>query len=276
MKHWVKAALLCLLALMLAGCAEVNVLTGVDRECRAILEYNLSLSLAELPQEQQKAVQYGIKDFIDYFTTEKGFTLSEDSVLSGENIQLTLEYSEQGTDYADAFRRLEKILKDEDISLFMQLDSDYMTTKTQDLYHLNGSIDLPKVIALSNIADFSPSFIKAYEDGAAQSTGSLTIFLPASDIKACSGKTSLGAREAVMTLPLSFYTSTQATLTTKLNRVAGIAVATPSATLATLYRTALFAGLVLLAIAIAAFLFWHKHRSKNNPLPPQTPSLPPQ
>ena len=204
MKH--KKLLILLIMIMLlafTGCAKVDIETGVDQRCNAFLTYVIDVDLTSINSDQVLSTMSTLDDMMDHYKNELGFEVSQSNtdVASG-TCRYEMTKTIPNDNYEDAFNTLQKMLTDESITPFMQVDMTSKATKYQQLYSFTGELDFETIYKTTNIESFPKDLQDSIRQSFEAGEGTVTIFLPDVESK---------------TVPFSFNQKTTLSSSTRLS-----------------------------------------------------------
>ncbi len=237
---------------LLGGCAKFDATAGIDENYNSVLQYHVSLSVEELSHPQRKAVQRGIDTIVRYYTEAQGFTLEANSTTASEKLyDFTLTKSVSNSSYSQAVISLKEMLTNEQQSVFMKVAVSDFYKDNQGFLSMEVELDIEKIIALSTIDEFSASTAGLFWDGVEKGEGTLTLFLPASEIDYSTESAAvMEGEQAVLQMPIIFTGTTKAELATRVNGVAGLTVPYSAEELAKKENILAIAGVAICLLGI--------------------------
>lgn len=258
--------LLALLAAgLLSGCTSLNFAAGIDDNFTASMSYQIDIDLSSLDGVQRKGLVQELKKLATHYQDQNGFVIEQETIgTDEESYSVLLAKAQPHSTYEEAFSTLTAWLQDESITPFVVLDTTYINEGEQQLAGLNGEIDIPKFLEFSNIDTFPLTLRQQMEQGLQQSSGTVSIHLPASGIQSALGQATVSGNVALAETPLSFTEATPVGLTVRFTEVQGIVLTgTTNEITGRLYI--FVAILALLALAAVVFGLVAANKLKKRP-----------
>lgn len=176
--------ILCLLALCLwmTGCARLDVVAGIDSDNRAILQYDVELSLQGRDPREQLSIREGLLQLVNVYTQDYGFTLLPESQMGEQGrFAFTLRKEVENASYEQAAETLRDMLSDEKSSLFTLADVQLHQGQTQDVLVLDVQLDVNRILQSSTVDQLPYYTAEEFWQGVQDSRGQLVLMLPAAD-----------------------------------------------------------------------------------------------
>jgi hypothetical protein len=200
---------------LLCGCVEFDVELGIDENNTAFLTYHVDIDVDSFDNRQQSFLLFALQQVAFHYHSELGFYVT---TRYDENpYGFTATKRVENDSFEQAFRSLESMLTDEDMSIFMQVDMDFHSSQRQVGYVFGAVADIGHILRSSSIDELPPSvllqLIESYESG----SGAVSISLPADELVSFSPDASLLNGLVSMSVPLDFENETDFNLAAKLN-----------------------------------------------------------
>jgi len=204
-----------LLLLLLSGCIRFDVDLGIDEDLTAYLSYRITLDIDDSDLQYENQLKRALNQIGWYYQEELGFTVGLNT--DDTPYELTMTRQIPNSSFEQAFRSLEDMLTNEDMTIFMQVDMATQYFSRQERYVLSALTDIPQIIRLSNAEDLTPALKERFDAGLEAGKGNITVVLPASETVSSSHATSLQDNQISMTIPLEFSGQTGFEMSAKIN-----------------------------------------------------------
>ncbi len=184
MKKIVRLGCILCLVLMMSGCMNLKVSTGIEKDHTAFLEYNLNMDFQGLDDDLQGEIT-AFADELKSRYEANGFEIVDHSTDS--KLELTMTLRKSASNYDEAYSNLQAMLNDPKISFLLNTD---MTTSSQEFeqgFTFYADVDVPKVLNTSFYSTFPLDIRKPIEDGIAASNLTFELSLPSSSINETNG-----------------------------------------------------------------------------------------
>ena len=271
MKHKKLFILLIMIMLLLfTGCAKVDIKTGVDSDCNAYLTYVIDVDLTSVSSDLLSTMNT-LDDMMDHYQNELGFEVSKSNTdVTPGTYRYEMTKTIPGDNYEDAFNALQKMLTDESITPFMQVDLTSKMTAYQQLYYFTGELDFEAIYKTTNIESFPKDLQDSIRQSFEAGEGTVTIFLPGNEIEASTGgEASTDHGSASLKAPFSFNQKTSLSLSTRLSTDGDGAVNQTMESILqdfqiSTYSWIVIGGLGFIAFIVGIALHLRKNKRKNN------------
>ena len=216
-----RKATICILLLiisltfLLSGCIEIDVDTGIDMDFTAYLSYRIALDVAELDELNQEILKHALNQIGWHYQENLGFIVELNT--EGDHCLLIMTRRVQNNTFEQAFKSLEDMLTDEDMTIFMQVDMALQSFDLQKRYLLSAATDIPQIMRLSNAEELAPELQEQLSEAMEAGEGTITLLMPASEQVSSSHQANIQNNRATMTVPLSFTERTDFELAGILN-----------------------------------------------------------
>jgi len=214
-KTFLIVPLIILLTFLLSGCFKLDISAGVDTDFTAYLTYSIELDITDIDSRYQDIIKNALNRIGWHYQEDYGFIVSLN--LEDDPCTLTMTRRVPNSSFEQAFKSLEELLIDENITVFMQVDMAFESVERQNRYLLNAITDIPQVLKLSNVEELSPALFQQFEEAIKTGTGTVTITLPSSEIVTSSHSINMWYNQASMEVPLSYSGQTVLELSGVLN-----------------------------------------------------------
>ena len=195
-----------LLPVLISGCIQIDIDLGIDENFTSYLSYTISVDAEDMEPRYQIALRNALIEIGSYYHERLGFLVSFH--LDSEPYSLIMVRRVENHSFEQAYKSLETMLTNEDITLFTEVDMAYERHERQNRYIFSAAADIPKIIELSNAEELSPALQQRLEDAMEAGAGDITLTLPASEIVSSSHQVQMSSHQAVMTVPLSYTNQT--------------------------------------------------------------------
>jgi len=203
------------LIFLLSGCIKIDIKIGVDEGYTAFLSYDIEMDLEKIDIRYKERIQNALNRIGWHYQEENGFIVELD--IENNPSRLVMTKRTENDSFENAYKSLESMLTNENITPFMTVDMASDNSKQQNRYIFKASTDISQIIQLSNAEELSPvlqeEFINAIETG----EGTITLLLPASEIISFSHQVNILYHQAIMAVPLSYTDKTELELTGVVN-----------------------------------------------------------
>ena len=198
--------LMVFLTLLLSGCIQIDIDTGIDMDFTSYLSYRIELSVSELDLQYQDALKNSLNRIGWHYQENLGFIVELHT--ETEPCLLIMTKRIENDSFEQAFESLEDMLTNEDITPFMQVDMAFQSLERQKRYSISAETDIPQIMRLSNAEDLTPALQLQLEDAMETGEGEITLRLPASELVSITHQANVQNNQAVMVVPLSFTDQT--------------------------------------------------------------------
>ncbi|MEZ4357454.1 MAG: hypothetical protein R2876_02325 [Eubacteriales bacterium] len=210
MKRLVLILILLSFAIIIAGCADINVTCGVDDSNNAFIKYEIEVSTDQVEANNATYIIKTLNTLEAHFN-DLGFTTTR------EDFYLTAELKEPSDNYDAAVDNLKNMLTDEDISIFYDVSVQKITTEYEQGYYVSLSADYSTWVLEKGTA-YLPSEIKSQiEEYASSEAGTLTLMLPANEASSTSGQVNISRYTAKTSVPIVLNKEISIDLSTKVS-----------------------------------------------------------
>jgi len=214
-KHIVYVILLVVsLVLLLSGCVQLDIDTGIDADFTAYLSYHIMLDVGESDMHRSELL-FALNKIGWHYQQNLGFTVEINIETAPYFLIMTRRV--ENDSFEQAFESLKEMLTDESMTPFMQVDMASQSFFRQERYILSATADIPQIMRLSNVEELSPDLQQQLEDAMEAGKGTITLTLPASEVVSFSHQASIQGNQMVMVVPLEFSDKTELELAAKLN-----------------------------------------------------------
>lgn len=266
MKKIVLAACLAAAMLLLTGCLQVDVETGIDNDYSAYLAYNVQIVPHDGTSTQRLALVEDLKRLKAYYEDQPGLAVESSQLLAvSDGYVFKIEKRVQANSYEEAFDLWQEMVTDESLTLFMQAETAFVPQEYQLLFSVAATADVPKIIELGNVAELKYSARQSLEATLEDCTGSITVTLPATSVALGDDAELLPGGLASLTVPLDFSGETKLALQTRLDLDENGRPATGPGPLGSLEtrRMVLWAGAGAgLLLAAIGFVLWRRGKKR--------------
>ena len=250
-----------LLALMLSGCVQIDIETGIDQNFSAHLSYHITLSGVNYDLAYRDQLISALHQIALHYREYLGFVV--DVQTEDEPYSIFMTRRVENDSFEQALQALEDMLTDESLTIFMQVEIASQSLFRHYRYTLGATVDIPQIMRLSNAEELPPAMQLQLEEALEAGRGEITVTMPASELISSTHPAKIENHQATMVVPLEFTSRVSFELEGNLNLLSSGA---PGGTLdeiirmQTLMRTAAIAAcffaaililIVLLAIAIS-------------------------
>jgi len=209
------ALLMVLLTILLSGCIQIDIETGIDIDFTSYLSYRIALDLGEVDLQYKEILLNALNRIGWHYQENLGFTVE----MHTETVPCLLIMTRrvENNSFEHAFESLAGMLANEDMTPFMQVDTEFQSYERQNMYMLGAVMNIPQIMRLSNAEDLSPLLQQQLGEAIKRGEGTITLKLPASELLSSSHQTNVSNNLAEMTVPLSYTDKTVFELTGMLN-----------------------------------------------------------
>ena len=207
--------LVVLLTFLLSGCVQIDVSTGIDADFTAFLSYHITLDVREFDVHYHSILKHALNNIGWHYQENLGFSVQVDT--EADPCVLIMTQRIENNSFGQAYRSLEYMLTNEDMTPFMQVDMFFESFERQNRYLFSASTDISQVMRLSNAEELSPALQEQLEEAMETGEGSFTITFPTSELVSSSHQASVENNQAVMVVPLNYTSETDFELIGVLN-----------------------------------------------------------
>ena len=191
-----------LLSFLLSGCIQIDIDIGIDEHFTALLSYNISLDTNGIDMQYQDVIRSALNNIGWYYQENLGFTVDFRSDTNPYVLVMTKRT--ENSSFEQAYKSLEYMLTNEEMTLFMDVDMALQNHERQNRYIFNATTDIPQIMQLSNAEELSPALQQQIEEALAIGEGIITLTLPASEVVSSTHQAQVRSSQATMTVPLSY------------------------------------------------------------------------
>jgi len=195
------------LTFLLSGCFKLDIDIGVDEYNTAFLSYSVEMDLEEFDMRYKERLTNALNRIGWYYQEELGFVVELD--IENNPSRLVMTKRVENGSFEQAYKSLENMLKNEDMTPFMQVDMAFNSGERQNRYIFNAITDISQVMRLSNAEELSPALQEELEKAIETGEGSITLTLPASEVISSSHSVEKLYNHAIMAAPLSYTEQTE-------------------------------------------------------------------
>jgi len=199
------------LVVLLSACTTIDISAGIDADFTAYLSYYIELDISDVDPRYHSALTRALNQIGWYYQEELDFTAELNITVEPYSLRMTRRL--QNNSLEQAYRSLEFLLTNEDITPFMTVDMAYQSSERQNRYIFSASTDIPHIMSLSNAEELSPALQEQLIKGIEASKGSITISMPEGELVSSSHPVNSQSDRSVMVVPLSFTEQTNLQLT---------------------------------------------------------------
>ena len=205
-KKYTTLLLLILIMFLISGCVLFDVSMGIDSNNTAYLLYHLEIDISQFNAHQQHNFRQALHRLAVHYHENLGFSVNLET--DSNPLILTAEKRIANNNFEQAFDSLKSMITDEQMTIFMKVDMAEVSYPRQSGYIINATVDIPRIIQSNEMEELPPRFLRSYEDAIRDSSGTLTITLPADEIVDASHVAEIINGQVEMTVPLSFSRQT--------------------------------------------------------------------
>ncbi|MCL2663261.1 MAG: hypothetical protein FWE83_08045 [Oscillospiraceae bacterium] len=207
-KHTIVVLLLILLSLLfLSGCINIEIEAGIDEHFTSYLIYHIELDAGELDERYQNSLRRALNEIGWNYQEEHDFVVSFNT--DSMPYVLTMTRRIENNSFEQAYRSLEALLTNENITPFMTVGMAFEHSERQSRYIFEAMTDIPQIMRLSNAEELTPELQQQLEDAIATGDGSVTIKIPVSELVSSSHSVNTESNRAIMKVPLSYTSQTE-------------------------------------------------------------------
>lgn len=256
-------------ALLLCGCARVDIAAGVDAQNSAYLSYHVTLQYSGLYLEQQQDVERAVQTLAAHYRTSLGFEVAED--YPGGRCTLEMKKAVACGSLPQAFDALAGLLTDEGTTPFMRVQADLFEVEHQTGYRLRAELDFSAVLGSAGEGQLPPELGTLLNKAVSGGAGSVTLSLPASQIERAGEKGTLSGGMATAVTAFGFDAPAAVELDARLDTgalLAGDAEAAAGTLRGLSYTAWAVAGCALAAAAVCLLLLARRRARRGGGAPP--------
>jgi len=191
---------------LLSGCIQFNISTGVDADFNAFLIYRIEMDVGEVDLRSQNVLKNSLNRIGWHYQEYFGFIVELD--IESDNCLLVMTKKTANSNLEQAFKSLEELLTNEEITPFMYVDTAFNSTGRQSRFLITAATDISQIIRLSNVEELSPALFQQFEEAVKTGSGTISVTLPVSELVSSSHQVSYFYNLATMTVPLNYSEST--------------------------------------------------------------------
>ena len=207
--------LITLMTILLSGCIQIDISTGVDAELNAFLSYRIELDVNDADPRYQSVIKRALNRIGWHYQEEHGFIV--ELGIENDDCLLIMTKRIASNDFEQALRTLDNLLKNEEITVFMQVDTAFERSERQSRYVLGVVTDIPQIMRLSNSEELSPALLQMLDDALVNGSGTVSVTFPVSELIHSSHEVNFFYDQATMAVPLSYSERTDLELAGVIN-----------------------------------------------------------
>lgn len=178
MKKIIKLITTFIVLIVVSGCYDITVETGIDNDYVSYLKYDINIDITNI-----SGYEDGIKDYVNEIAKEYksyGFVLKDKS--NDKKIDLELKISQENESYDKAIESLEKILSDPEISFLTSIDFTSSSTKTIQAINFNATTNFKEIFNTTDYKQLPISVIEFIDKSIDEGKLTFVYALPISDV----------------------------------------------------------------------------------------------
>jgi len=191
-----------LLPVFLSGCIKADIDTGIDMDLTAYLSYRISLDVSMFETRYQDVLMRALNNIGWHYQEELGFTVEMHTESDPYVLLMTRKVKNDSLE--QAYKSLENMLTNEEMTLFMKVDLAFENSSRQSRYIFNAATDIRQIIRLSNAEELPPDLQDDLAEAIATGEGTITVSLPTGELISSTHRAEIQHDQAVMVVPLTF------------------------------------------------------------------------
>lgn len=180
MKKAILAGIFILLALLLAGCTQTQIVCGVDEEKCAFLSISVEADWSGMGNVLRQDLEDGMNLIAKHYETELGFTVEKQYTDDSGSLQMTLRRPEES--YEAAFEKLKALLTDEKLTPFLEVNLQHTDHDEVQGFGMDVTLDTGRLLDCLGTENLPGDLQETFAQGIANSTAQLCLVLPASEL----------------------------------------------------------------------------------------------
>ncbi len=209
-KLWI---LLLPVILLLTGCAQTQISCGIDGDKNAYMTMEITASWEAAPERDHPYLEYGFEQIRKHYEYKLGFEPEiEEFTATGCHLKMTRR--RPGGTYEEAFRELEAMLTKDTITPFMQVQTEFVREGQVEGYGAELTVDAGSFTEAMGIGDLAKDLSVFFQKGLDESTATLTLELPGTEVLDSSGNAVAENGRVKVTVPIDLKGKTTLSLST--------------------------------------------------------------
>jgi len=203
------------LTVFLSGCIQINISTGVDADFNAFLIYRIEMDVSEVDSRYQVILKNTLNRIGWHYQEELGFAV--ELGIETDDCLLVMTKRIANNNFEQAYRSLENILTNEELTPFMLVDMGIESGERQSRYIFSAAADIPQIMKLSNIEELPSTLLPLFNEALKTGSGTISVTFPVSELVDSSHQVSYFYNMATMNVPLDYTGRTDFELSAILN-----------------------------------------------------------
>lgn len=174
--------LICAVILCLSGCTEAEISCGIQEDCSAFLQVRVTTGLDDMSETNKTHVINSFERLAKYYEDTLGYTVERNLDSSQDTAELSMLLKREAETYEEAFEELKKMLTDEKLTPFTEVDLSCLAEKFQDGYAIKGKVNPEKVIQKTDFSSYGSDLEAFFQESIQNSSLKLIIKLPAAEV----------------------------------------------------------------------------------------------
>lgn len=179
MKKIVRILSSFIIVLLVSGCFDLKVETGVKSNYTAYLNYDIKIDLTNVDSSLKESIKNYVSEIGEAYQ-ELGFRVQDKSSL--EKIDFVLKYEQTAKSYEEGITNLKGILSNPQYSIFLTTDITSSTTKTQQALNFKANTNLKKILDTSSYSQLPLNIVDKINNGLKDGKATLILGLPKSNV----------------------------------------------------------------------------------------------
>lgn len=207
--------LICAVILCLSGCTEAEISCGIQEDCSAFLSVRVATDLGDMSETNRAHVINSFERLAKYYEDTLGYTVEKNLDSAQDTAELSMSLKREADTYEDAFEELKKMLTDETLTLFTEVDLSCLAEEFQHGYAIKGKVNPEKVIQKTDFSAYGSDLETFFQESIQNSSLKLVVKLPAAEVVEHTGSVKCEDGFAVAVNEVPMEKETELVLVTK-------------------------------------------------------------
>ena len=191
---------------LLCGCMNMNIKYEITNEFLVKVSYEVQVDLTEIPSSEVYELKGAIMDVVTKYE-KKGFVITGDYK---EVIDFKMNYEKQAESYEEAYKILEELMTDPEISIFLSADMNTKAQEYEQAFFFNFETDIAKILDESGLNVLPPTIKNGIYKYMENSAINLSVIMPRVNVVEIDNKTTVEhtKKNSIFSTVLSFEEAT--------------------------------------------------------------------
>ena len=252
---------------LLCGCMNMNIKYEITNKFLVKVSYEVQVDLTEIPSSEVYELKGAIVDVVTKYE-ERGFIITGDYK---EVIDFKMNYEKQAESYEEAYKILDELITDPEISIFLSADMNTKAQEYEQAFFFNFETDIAKILDESGLNVLPPTIKNGIYKYMENSVINLSVIMPRVNVVEIDDKTTVEhtKKNSIFSTVLSFEEATIMSFVARMSLDDGRVIdkTIDESIEATqnqikLYGILLYVGIVVAVLSIAGLIYIKTRKKK--------------